>query len=73
MDPTYYAAFAWALLDSIADTTAQPPKLRPLREMRCITKMDNESVSYLLYSELFVDHLRVERCCGCLAHTVEVN
>eukprot|EP01032_Pedospumella_encystans_P014684 gene14684-16846_t len=43
VDPTYYAAFAWALLDSIADTTAQPPKLRPLREMRCITKMDNES------------------------------
>lgn len=46
VDPTYYAAFAWALLDSIADTTVQPPKLRPLREMRCITKMENESVRF---------------------------
>ena len=44
VDPTYYAAFAWALLDSIADTTAHPPKLRPHREMKCITKVQNESV-----------------------------
>ena len=47
MDPTYYAAFAWVLLDSIADTTAHPPKLRPHREMRCITKLENEAVSLL--------------------------
>jgi hypothetical protein len=43
VDPTYYAAFAWALLDSIADTSTHPPKFRPHREMSCITKMDNES------------------------------
>eukprot|EP01040_Poterioochromonas_malhamensis_P001581 gene1581-1675_t len=42
VNPNYYAAFAWALLDSIADTTAHPPKLRPLREIRCVTKLDNE-------------------------------
>jgi hypothetical protein len=44
VDPTYYAAFAWALLDAIADTSAVPPKLRPHREMRCITKVQNEAV-----------------------------
>ena len=49
MDPTYYAAFAWALLDSVADTSSHPPKLRPHREMRCITKVQNEAVSNLLY------------------------
>jgi hypothetical protein len=45
MDPTYLAAFAWSLLDSIADTTLQPPKLRPVREIKCITKLENEAVS----------------------------
>jgi hypothetical protein len=45
VDPTYYAAFAWALLDAIADTSSVPPKLRPHREMRCITKVQNEAVS----------------------------
>jgi hypothetical protein len=47
VDPTYYAAFAWALLDSIADTNVQPPKLRPHREMRCITRVQNEAVRRL--------------------------
>jgi hypothetical protein len=45
VNPSYFAAFAWALLDSIADTHANPPKLRPLREIRCITKLENEAVS----------------------------
>jgi hypothetical protein len=45
VDPTYYAAFAWSLLDSMADTTSHPPRLRPLREIVCITKVANEAVS----------------------------
>lgn len=44
VDPTYYAAFAWTLLDSVADTSVHPPRLRPHREMRCITKVENEAV-----------------------------
>jgi hypothetical protein len=48
LDPHYYAAFSWALLDSIANTATQPPKLRPLREVRCITKIENEAVRFLL-------------------------
>jgi len=43
VDPSYYAAFSWCLLDSLADTTIQPPKLRPYREMKCITKVANEA------------------------------
>eukprot|EP01031_Cornospumella_fuschlensis_P032515 gene32515-39311_t len=43
VNPHYYAAFTWALLDSIADTSSHPPKLRPLREISCITKLDNEA------------------------------
>jgi hypothetical protein len=44
MNPNCYAAFAWALLDSVAETKSNPPKLRPLREVRCITKLENEAV-----------------------------
>lgn len=42
MNPSFYAAFSWALLDSIADTALQPPRLRPLREIECITELDSE-------------------------------
>jgi hypothetical protein len=55
VNPNYYAAFAWALLDSIADTTAHPPKLRPLREIRCVTKLDNEMVCKYFFPYLSVD------------------
>lgn len=48
LDPHYYAAFSWSLLDSVADTSKTPPKLRPFREIRCITKLENEAVSYSL-------------------------
>lgn len=54
VDPTYYAAFAWALLDSIADTTVLPPKLRPHREMRCITRVQNEAVREALLAQIVV-------------------
>lgn len=47
IDPYYYAAFAWALLDSIANTTVHPPKIRPFREIKCITKIENEAVSLI--------------------------
>ena len=43
VDPSYYAAFSWCLLDSLADISLQPPKLRPYREMKCITKVNNEA------------------------------
>ena len=50
VNPSHYAAFAWTLLDSIADTSTHPPKLRPFREVRCITKLENEAVSVHLSS-----------------------
>jgi len=43
VDADYYAAFAWTLLDSIAELKAQPVKLRPLRTVRCITQIDNQA------------------------------
>ncbi|RYH17307.1 hypothetical protein EON65_28775 [archaeon] len=54
VNPHYYAAFTWALLDSIADTTSHPPKLRPLREISCITKLDNEAVSRVVCVDVYV-------------------
>lgn len=56
VDPTYYAAFAWALLDSVADTTVLPPKLRPHREMKCITKVQNELVRRVSLSTVCCCH-----------------
>lgn len=44
VNPSHYAAFAWSLLDSVADTSVHPPKLRPFREIRCVTKLENEAV-----------------------------
>ena len=43
LDPSYYAAFAWSLLDSIADVSKQPPRLRSRREIKCFTKLQNEA------------------------------
>lgn len=47
VNPSFFAAFAWALLDSIADTSHHPPKLRPLREIECITTLESEAVRLL--------------------------
>lgn len=48
----YYAAFAWTLLDSIADVSFNPPRLRPPREMRCIMKMPlNEAALLKTYMQ----------------------
>lgn len=49
VDPTYYAAFAWSLLDSIADVTSHPPRLKPVREVNCITKVLNEAAMIKKY------------------------
>lgn len=46
LDPKYYAIFAWSLLDSIADTTVYPPKLRAPNEVACTTKLDNEATMW---------------------------
>eukprot|EP00601_Ochromonadales_sp_CCMP2298_P002225 CAMPEP_0173175772 /NCGR_PEP_ID=MMETSP1141-20130122/4093_1 /TAXON_ID=483371 /ORGANISM="non described non described, Strain CCMP2298" /LENGTH=398 /DNA_ID=CAMNT_0014098043 /DNA_START=88 /DNA_END=1281 /DNA_ORIENTATION=- len=51
MDPGYYAYFSWALLDAIADTSQEPPHLRPSREISCITQVTNESVLIKSYVE----------------------
>ena len=36
VDPKHYAAFAWAYLDSIADTSKFPPKFRLNADIKCI-------------------------------------
>lgn len=43
VDPTFYAAFAWALLDSIIDTKKNPPKFRNLLDIKCFTKHKNSA------------------------------
>jgi hypothetical protein len=43
VDPLYYAAFTWALLDSIADTRQYPPRLRSNKGITCIMKSSNEA------------------------------
>lgn len=48
-DMLYFSAFAWALLDSIADCSGTPPKLRALREVKCITKLENEATMISSY------------------------
>jgi hypothetical protein len=48
-DALYFSAFAWALLDSIADCSGTPPKLRALREVKCITKLENEATMISSY------------------------
>lgn len=46
IDPSHYAAFAWTLLDAIADTKKQPPRLRNRRIVRCFTTIENEAVCF---------------------------
>jgi hypothetical protein len=41
----YYTAFAWALLGSMVDVHAFPPKFRPKKHIKCITSIENETVS----------------------------
>lgn len=39
----YYAAFSWALLDSVADVSKFPPRLRANGDIQCIMKCSNGS------------------------------
>lgn len=43
VDPLYYTAFTWALLDAIADTRQYPPRLRNKKGIKCIMKSSNEA------------------------------
>jgi hypothetical protein len=50
IDPMYYSAFAWSLLDSMTDLSKQPPQFRPLRTVTQFMKADGEAkmlTSYL--------------------------
>jgi hypothetical protein len=53
VNPSYYAAFSWALLDAVADTSSNPPKLRPVREIKCFTQVESEAVSDFLINLSF--------------------
>ena len=49
VDPMYYSAFAWALLDTIVDLSKQPPKFRPFNHIKCFVKGDNEGAMLSAY------------------------
>jgi len=42
--PQYYAAFSWSLLNSVVDTSVQPPRLRHFDDVPHILKMENDAV-----------------------------
>lgn len=42
MTPQYYAAFTWSLLDAIVDTKVHPPRLKSIKDVPHIMKIDNE-------------------------------
>eukprot|EP00597_Dinobryon_sp_UTEXLB2267_P015754 CAMPEP_0170111234 /NCGR_PEP_ID=MMETSP0020_2-20130122/8354_1 /TAXON_ID=98059 /ORGANISM="Dinobryon sp., Strain UTEXLB2267" /LENGTH=1300 /DNA_ID=CAMNT_0010336725 /DNA_START=1048 /DNA_END=4950 /DNA_ORIENTATION=- len=43
IDKNYLAAFSWALLDSVVDINAIPPRLKYIRDVECIMKISNVS------------------------------
>jgi hypothetical protein len=49
IDPMYYSAFAWALLDTVADLSRQPPKFRQFNHIECFMKGDNEGAMLSAY------------------------
>lgn len=51
MNPEYYAIFAWSILESVGDTVAYPPVLRPINEVPCCTNVDNEITMYVNFSQ----------------------
>lgn len=73
LDKQYYAVFAWSLLESIADTTVYPPKLRAANEVTCTTKIENEAGMWANYVQtgkvrhaLSVQADTVEKIPGCI-------
>ena len=59
-ESVYFAAFAWTLLNSIADIQQQPPKLRPHREIKWITKSENEAVSYFFINVYILHKAKID-------------
>jgi hypothetical protein len=49
VDASYYAAFAWALLENIVDIHMHPPRIKPLREVVHITAHSTEAVRIFEY------------------------
>ena len=49
MDPMYYQSFSWAVLDAIADLEKHPPRFKPLPQVPCIMKLDNEAAMVTAY------------------------
>jgi hypothetical protein len=45
LNPRYYAAFAWALLESLIDISRFPPKFKAKHNIKCIIYVDSETVS----------------------------
>lgn len=41
--PSYYATFAWSLLDAICDTRQYPPVFRHIKAVQCCTRIENEA------------------------------
>eukprot|EP00602_Paraphysomonas_sp_CaronLab_P003170 CAMPEP_0185039312 /NCGR_PEP_ID=MMETSP1103-20130426/36043_1 /TAXON_ID=36769 /ORGANISM="Paraphysomonas bandaiensis, Strain Caron Lab Isolate" /LENGTH=736 /DNA_ID=CAMNT_0027578149 /DNA_START=105 /DNA_END=2316 /DNA_ORIENTATION=+ len=42
--PRFCAAFSWALLESLTDLSTYPPKLRPIKDVRCITNIRENDI-----------------------------
>ena len=49
IDSNYITVFAWSLLDAVCDVRYQPPKLRPIREIKRFTRIPNEASMYESY------------------------
>ena len=60
VDPTYYSAFAWAVLDGVAELRSQPPKLRPLRSVRCMMQASDEAKLLSAYYDSAAKKERVQ-------------
>ena len=43
IDPDYYAAFAWTVLDAVSDLKKNPPRFRTVNKISTIMKLDNEA------------------------------
>jgi len=49
IDAMYYQSFSWAVLDAIANLEKNPPRLKPLAQVECIMKLENEAAMVTAY------------------------
>ncbi len=49
IDAMYYQSFSWAVLDAIANLEKSPPRLKPLAQVECIMKLENEAAMVTAY------------------------